>query len=301
MATHRPNFFVIGAAKAGTSALCNYLGQHPEIYVSPIKEPHFFSYDEKLTYSNGPGDKKRMQDATGTLEDYLRLFQKVGAERMVGEGSTTYLDSENAAQRIAEFSPNARIVLVLRDAAERAFASYTHLRRDGNESISDFRDALAMEEKRIQACWSVLWHYRSRQFSYEKVQRFYTHFPQDQMHVIEYEQWKQDNLGALKEIFGFLGVDENFEADVSRRANLGGIPKSEAVHRFVTRGNPIKSIGKLFVPVRLRTSIRTFVNRRNLQRTRLAEETREELVNCFREDTERLQDLVGLDLSHWLR
>ena len=160
-----PNFLIIGAAKAGTTSLYRYLEQHPEVYMSPVKEPKFFALGgERLDY-RGPGDEARMRGASVTsLEDYRELFRGVSTETAVGEASTLYLYSERAAARIKHHVPDVKLIAVLRNPVDRAYSDFLHLVRDGIEPLTDFPQALEAEESRIRSRWAPMWHYRRRGF-----------------------------------------------------------------------------------------------------------------------------------------
>ena len=121
-----PNFLLIGAAKAGTSSLYGYLKQHPQIYMSPIKEPRFFALEGETLNFNGP-TRGINQTSINTLEAYSQLFQKVTTEKAIGEASTIYLSSPKAPERIKHYLPDVKLIAILRDPSERAFSSYMHL------------------------------------------------------------------------------------------------------------------------------------------------------------------------------
>jgi len=295
----RPNFFVIGAAKAGTSSLYAYLSQHPDIFLSTVKEPHFFSYSERARLSNGPGDVDRFRDATPDLDSYLRLFSGVTNERAIGELSTTYLDSLEAPSRIRDFSPEAKIIVMLRNPVDRAYASFMHLRRDGSETCADFRAALEQEEARIQNSWGPLWHYKTRQFTYEKLCRYYRIFKKSQIRVYNYETWQKNNAATLRDIFSFLSVDDSYVPDVSRRHNVGGIPKNEQWHKLLLGKSAVKSTVKVFLPQQFRTYVKRRLLKANLKRPHLPADVRSELLSIYEEDIRKVQELTGMDLSHW--
>ncbi len=299
MLQKRPNFFIIGAAKSGTSSLYNYLSMHPQIFLPHVKEPHFFSYNEKIIFSKGPGDKKRMREATPNLDSYLRLFNNAKEEICIGDGSTTYLDSIEAAKKIKRFEPNAKIIVVLRNPADRAYASYLHLRRDGVETIKNFEMAMKEEEKRIAAQWSVLWHYKTRQVSYEKLKRYYDIFDEEKIRIYEYEVWKNDNSKTLKDMFSFLEVDEEFDADVTKKLNVGGVPKNEALHSFFTKDNLPKTLIKHIIPTRFRIYFRSIIMRFNRIKVPLSDGIRTELIEYYSEDIKKIEQLTKLDLSNW--
>ena len=111
---NRPNFFIVGAAKCGTTSMHYYLKQHPEIFMSPVKEPKYFVAREAQKNANGPGDDRMLSNITSSWEDYLDLFSAVEDETVIGESSVLYLDFPDAARRVAEYDPSARIVIMLR-------------------------------------------------------------------------------------------------------------------------------------------------------------------------------------------
>ena len=300
MRTNHPNFFIIGAAKAGTSSLYKYLAQHPEIFLSPVKEPHFFSYRERAVFSKGPGDVDRFSDATPDLDSYLGLFKNVANEKAIGEASTTYLDSLEAPGRIREFAPKAKIIVMLRNPVDRAYASFMHLRRDGVEPYAVFERALEQEETRIKNEWSPLWHYKARQFTHEKLARYYALFPKPQIRVYSYDKWRRDNAATLKDIFSFLEVHDAYLPDLSRSYNVGGVPKNEQMHRILLHQSVLKSIVKSIVPPGYRTLLKRRLLRANLQRPELSSKVRRELLSMYKEDIMKVQQLTELDLSHWL-
>jgi len=296
-----PNFFIIGAAKAGTSSLYNYLGQHPQIFMSSVKEPNYFSYKERTEYNKGPGDRLRTQGSVSSLQDYEGLFE--GAENFIvrGEASTTYLDVESAPGRIKQYVPEAKIIVILRNPVDRAYASFRHLRRDGSEPLAVFQKALQEEEKRILNKWGFMFHYKTRQFTYEKLKRYFDTFNEEKIKVYLYEDWKNDNYRVLKDIFLFLEVDDTFLPDLKKKYNKGALPKSESFHNFLVNENFIKNMIKPFIPLKLGRKIKRKLVDINLERhTPLSSLIRKEMSEIYRLDTIKVQDLIQKDLSHWL-
>ena len=148
-----PNFLVIGAAKSGTSSLYMYLKQHPEIYMSPIKEPHFFSFDDESKMTKGPGDP--IHKAITNFDDYQAQFDGVTDEKAIGEASTSYLYRPEAPGRIHAMLPDAKLIVILRNPVDRAFSAYMHVVRDKRETSKDFAEALSKEESRKAAGWET--------------------------------------------------------------------------------------------------------------------------------------------------
>lgn len=296
-----PNFLIIGAAKAGTTALYYYLKQHPQIYMSPVKETNFFALEgEKLDF-RGPGDREAINSFSITdLESYLLQFQGVSNEIAIGEASPLYLYSPKAPERIKFYIPNAKLIAILRNPVERAYASFLHLIRDGREFFTDFAQALQEEKARIQNNWEHIWHYEQMGFYYTQLKRYYDIFRHSQIKVYLYEDFKTRPVSVLQDIFRFLGVDDTFSPDMYIRPNVSGIPKNKVMHTFLTKPNPIKTILKPFFPARLRQRIVTSLKNRNLVKPELSPEIRKQLLQVYREDIMKLQDLIQRDLSKWL-
>jgi hypothetical protein len=268
--------------------------------VAPVKEPHYFCYEERLEYSCGPGDRERFKDATPSREAYEALFADAAAYLARGEASTTYLDSPAVPGLIRDFAPDARIIVVLRNPVDRAYASYMHLRRDGVERYTDFAAALNAEPDRIRNRFGPLWHYKTRQFTYQKLQRFYDHFPKERIRVHLYDDWCADNHTVLADIFSFLGVDAAFRPDVSVRENVGGVPRSELLHQLAVYRGPLKRAVASLIPHAARRRLRKHLISMNLERPTLSPALRDELKAVFREDVLKVQDLIDKDLSRWL-
>jgi hypothetical protein len=296
-----PNFLIIGTAKSGTTSLYNYLKQHPQVYVSPVKEPKFFAYEgEKLDF-RGPGDRLANSSVVTDIEAYRALFAKVSGETAVGEASPLYLYIPKAPERIRHHVPEAKLIAILRNPAERAYSHFSQMVRDGREPLGDFSQALEVEGERISDNWAFGWHYKRMGFYHAQLERYFDMFGPDQLKVYLYEDLKADPVGVLGETFRFLGVDDAYVPDMSLKHNVSGIPKSQALHAFIRQSHPIKSVFKPFVPEQLRLRLKTNLRNRNLrQPPPLSAEARKELAEAYREDILKLQGLIRQDLSKWL-
>lgn len=304
-----PNFLVIGAAKSGTSALYRYLKQHPQIYMSQIKEPHFFAFEGERPSFQGPGDQE-LYDYIGVsdIETYRALFEGVSKETAIGEASTAYLYLSRARDRIRHYVPEAKLIAILRDPAERAYSNFLHLVRDCREPLRDFARALQAEEDRIQNNWGPLWHYKQTGFYYAQLKRYYEVFEREQIKIYLYEDLNDDPLSVLRDAYGFLGVDNTFVPDVSMRYNVSGVPKNERVHalyEFLHRPHPVKSIFKPLLPHesrrRLRERLLNALRNQNLTKPPFPLEIQRQLEEVYREDVLKLQELIQRDLSEWLQ
>lgn len=296
-----PNFFLIGAAKAGTTSLYYYLKQHPQVFMSPVKEPKYFALAGHPLDFTGPGDA-RIQPQTTTTEDaYLALFSEAAGQPVLGEASTLYLgDIEGTARRVAERVPEARIAAILRHPADRAFSAWMHLRRDGFETLESFQQALAAEPERIRQGYYYHWRLRNRGFYGRYLQDWYDAFPREQIRIYLYDDLNASPLGLTADLFRFLGVDDSFRPDVSARHNQSGLPRNQQIQNFLTKQHPVKEWLKRFVPERLGHRLISMVQPGLIATPAMSAETRAQLTADFREDILRVQDLVRRDLTHWL-
>lgn len=294
-----PNFLIIGTAKAATTSLYEYLNQHPEIYMSPVKEPRFFAFEnEDLDYC-GPGDETRNTTTITRLEDYQALFDGVANEKAIGEASPPYIYIPKAAERIRHHIPDAKLIAILRNPADRAFSNFMHHRGLGYEPCADFADAVAEEEARIAKNWSFVWHYVRRGYYYDQLKRYFDQFPRENIKIIIFEEFLRNKEGSLKEIFGFLNVDETFSPNLSVQHNPSGEPKSKFILRLFRDASLIKEAAKFFVPKSFRADLKRRLMAKNTARRTLSPEMRRQLMAKYSEDIRNLETLLGRDLSVW--
>jgi hypothetical protein len=298
-----PNFIIIGAAKAGTTALYHYLRQHPQIFMSRVKEPHFFTYEGQHPNAQGPGDS--VNNAIIELGEYQALFDAVQGEMAIGEASPTYLYSAKACERLQFHLPEAKLIAILRQPADRAFSAFMHQTRDGLEDYTDFADALEAEERRIQSNWGPIWHYKRGGLYAQQLDRYYSVFARSQIRVFLYEEFRKDPLGILRSVYDFLGVDPDFRPDTTVRPNVSGIPKSRVTQRTIKalfeRDNPVKRLSRALLPFDWRWRFTTAVRNWNLARLEMPAELRRQLTDFYRPDIARLETLLHRDLSLWLQ
>ena len=270
-----PNFFLVGAPKAGTTSLYHYLAQHPDIYMSPIKEPCFFSEEARSEnfepalrargqqieqdtrdFIAGPMRERRSGGIVRDWVDYLRLFAPARHQRAVGEASVNYLWSRTAASRIAESFPGARILMVLRSPADRAFSQYCHVLTGGHCSQS-FRDYVHESLWRAGAGLGVYHPFLEMGLYAAQVERYLQAFPRRHIGIWFYEDATADPPAFLRQVFDFLSVDSRFTPDTSRRYNQ---PRVTAT---------------------------------------MTADDRALMLDFYRDDIRRLQDLLNKDLSAW--
>jgi len=297
-----PNFFIIGAAKSGTSSLYMYLKQHPEIYMSPVKEPHYFSFDDETKLTKGPGDP--INKAITDFNQYQALFDKVSCEKAIGEASTSYLYRPEAPIRIHALLPEAKLIAVLRNPIERAFSAYMHVVRDRRETSENFLDALSREEERKAAGWEPIWHFSSVGLYAEQLSRYFALFPKDQLQIYLYEELQENQTALVRKVFQFLEVDDSFIPESSMRYNVTGEQKSKIYHSITdwlfTQPNPIRWFSRKVLPDIWRGNVASWMRQRNLKKHQIPQTERNILVEYFRKEIKELQSLINKDLSHWM-
>lgn len=293
-----PNFLIIGAAKAGTSSLYYYLKQHPQVFMSAIKEPKFFALEgESLDYK-GP-DRGININSVNNLADYQKLFEGVADEVAVGEASPMYLTSPKAPANIKRYIPDVKLIAILRNPVDRAFSSYTHLIRENLETLS-FEAAVEAEPERIANKWSHLFYYTQNGYYASQVKNYLENYDTENIKIYLYEDLIQDTPKLVDELYGFLGIDRSFSPDLSKR-NVSGIPKSRFLHSLFRKDNVVKDSLKRFFPKEMRRQIAEDVLRRNLgAKPELDNRMRDRLTSLYRKDILELQDVLHRDLSGWL-
>jgi len=295
-----PDFLVIGTAKAGTTSLYQYLKCHPEIYLSPIKEPRYFAFPETRPVLLGP---HRNLPVVWKIADYRRLFEARTSELAAGEMSTQYLYHECSPGAIRRLIPGAKLIAILRHPADRAYSHFCHNRRDGIEPLADFAAALDAEDRRIAQGWWSKYHYRNHGYYARHLRRYLELFPRQQMLMVLYDDMVADCPGFLKRICAFLGVDENYAFDTSQRDNVTlGIPRTFFLRRLLRPVAPAKRVTEGTAPLKLSSSpFHGFSKLIWGPKPEFRPGVRAQLVSEFKPDILELQQIINRDLSPWLR
>jgi hypothetical protein len=261
-----PTFLIIGANRAGTSSLYQYLKQHPEIFMSPVKEPRFFTAQVARAWTADHPDEPApwRHEPIDDLLAYEGLFEAATSEQERGEASTNYLHDPEAPRLIKEAIPNVKLVAILRDPSERAFSAFRMKVQNGLEPVTDFEQALAAE--RAGGTWRT---YLGLGFYAAQVERYLDLFAAEQIKIHLFEDFRASPGDVLKNILRFLEVDDSFVPDLSVRYNAAGRPYESAVTDSHTEAV-------------------------------MEPNTRKELTELYRRDVVQLQDLIQRDLSGWL-
>lgn len=290
-----PNFFILGAMKAGTTSLWHYLGQHPEVFVSEIKEPNYFVVQNGFLPKTVDWDVIPPQPITTTLEDYEALFSRSEGFKAVGEASHTYMFYEHAVPAINKIVPEARMICILRNPCDRAFSHYNFLRLVGVEPTSDFMEAVAIDaarpaDRRIS--------YVEKGLYYQQLVRLYLTCDPSRVKVIFFEDLKTSSQKVLGAVFEFLKIDSTVQINTAARLSVSGIPRSHLLHKLLGCPNPIKSALLPILPAPLKNLARAAKNL-NLQKQHLTPDERIVLLGRFLEDIERVETLLKINLDCW--
>jgi Sulfotransferase family len=290
-----PNFLIIGAMKAGTTAVYHYLRQHPQVYMNPkLKEPRFFCYEGKTLQFGGPLSERVYSAIINNIEDYRAYFRGATDEAAIGEASVEYLYIPGTEKRIRAYLPDVKLIAILRHPVDRAYSSYNYLVREGLEKYD--------EPERIRQNWSPPWHYLQVGFYYPQVKRYFETFDREQVRIYLYDDFRANPGGVVADLFRFLGVDDSFVPNVSIRHNVSGIPHSRTLYNFLHGPHPIKRALKPFFSPDVRFNMQEYVENFNLHPPPpLDPALRRQLVEVYREDILKLQDLLDRDLSRWLQ
>jgi hypothetical protein len=297
---NRPTFLLIGAAKAGTTALYEALRQHPDIFLPPNKEPSYFAWQGRTLDVRGPGDRHALSPYIVTeWPAYEALFAQSGAAQARGEASTAYLYDPRAARNIQARLPTVKLVAILRQPADRAFAAYLHLVRDGREKLP-FAAAVAAEPERIAAGWEQLWHYRAMGFYHRQLRHYLDCFGRERLHLIVYDDLLANAGEVVAGLYAFLGVDPDFVPTMSARTNPGGHPRHPRLYRFMAAPRLSRTVLRRIVPGPWRRGFSERLRRWPVAKPPLDPVLHADLTRAYRDDILRLQDTLERDLSAWL-
>lgn len=203
----KPNFLIGGAPRSGTTTLADLLGNHPDVYLCPMKEPQYFS-----AYFNNPDSW------------YMRQFTPPEGVIAVGEASTNYIYRENVPERVYRFNPDMNLIFILRDPVKRA---YSHYKREiqTHGVNDDFMNLLKGSD-----------HYIKPGLYYTHFERFRAYFPEDQIQLLIFENFINSPIQVLERVADFLGVKNRFpDMDLRKKANPSRFPRSIKLQQIIYR------------------------------------------------------------------
>ena len=292
-----PNFVVIGAAKAGTTSLQGYLGQHPDIYMCPVAEPAYFVFSERPPDGRFRRHAPFITDSTTTPIS----SDRPAPSRLSARHPHTISKHPWSAPRIDACLSDARAIAVLRHPVERAYSQYVMNLRDGIEPGVSFEVVVEREKDLVARGRREQSTVVGSSLYSEGIATFLKTFGRDRLGIWLYDDLRDRPIETLQAMFRYLGIDDGFVPDVSGRRNAGGVHRSRIVAAIFNRPNPIRAAARRVLKPALREHLRHKIRALSVTRApRLEAATRATLVDYFRSDIAALEPLIERDLSHWL-
>ena len=308
---NKPDFFIVGAAKSGTTALQQILDDHPGIYMSPLKEPNFF-YDDvaikdlrkellaKLATENA---EKWISDGmqgmlwTAYLRDeklYKKIFEKA-TDKICGEASVSYLYSKNAAKNIFDYNPHSKIIILLRNPSERAWSHFNMEKRMGllqNSFINEFNK----HKNHVNPVWGIDPIFLSGGFYHNQVKRFLDVFPKDQIFICLYDDFKNNPNKTIHSILKFIGINNSEGEFIIDNKKVNEARKSVVDDILPSEGIKAKA-RKIARTLGLHTFLKNLLSREN--KTTLTPENKKLLAEYYAKDIQELEKLIEVNLNNW--
>jgi len=282
-----PNFFIVGAPRAGTTSLHAYLKEIPGIYMSLIKETNYFS--RQLVPDNHP-----LLNPIRDQQKYLSLFDGVSNEKILGESSPLYLSDLEAPKLIHEVSPNALILISLRDPIERALSHFTLVISDGG-STNTFHQELQDEFKfGLHDITKPHLFLLSGLYS-ESVKRYQQIFGTKNVKIIIFEEFIQNPKQTIKEVLNFLNI-QNSLSNFQGKVHNPFIAARGSTSEKILTSKDVSKFAKLFLPSEARKFLRRKVLTKKQTKPTIEDEDRKILQEYYKEDVEKLKKILKRDL-----
>lgn len=286
-----PNFFIVGAAKGGTTSIYAHLKEHPQVFFPEVKEPGHFA-------TCAPAGAPRV--ATGrcrTREEYQQLYSSAGNHPAIGDASTSYLWDENAPLRIRDACPGARIIIMLRDPVLRAHSYYLMHLRCGGETAGSFREALERDQARNKTSWFTSWQYVEAGLYYAQVKRYLETFGSEQVLIRLFDDLARDPVGLFESIAKHIRIDPCLftATDLSEAHNAFKWPRATSLFRWA-RSPRIRKLRQRFLPDSLQEWLRNSPILYGTRKPPLDEESRRYLQKIYDPDISCLEELIGRKL-----
>lgn len=292
-----PDFLIVGAAKCGTTSLGDYLNEHKDVFISNPKEPKYLTYSFLKNGYKGKGDDFTKKKATKTIEDYKTLFKKAKPNQLKGESSVDLLYYyEKTIPIIKETLGDPKIIIMLRNPIKRAFSAYSHMVRDGRENLS-FIDGLNHELEREKLDYEFIWAYKKASFYADATKAFLDNFTN--VKVIIFKDFVKNQEQSTKDVLEFLGSHNESDDFLEIHRNISGKPKSQLLNTLLLKDSFIKTILKKLMPANFRAKFKNSIQKNNLNPIVMQEHEANYLKGVFDKDIDKLQDILGTNLSNW--
>lgn len=286
-----PNFFIVGAPKAGTTSLYYYLKRHPEVFMSPIKEPNFFSYQDTIDQNLYHKEK-----GVGTIEEYRRLFAEAnGHHKAVGEASVSYLFYPAVAKRIKAMVPDAHIIMSLRNPIDRAYSHYYMEHKLGyvNESL----ESIVFKKSRSKNAHLFYQQYVELGLYHQQVKRYLDAFGKERVKVFIHDDLSDKLESMILSVFDFLKIDKTHIPGLEGKYNTYSVPRNP-VFRYLYSQKKLREFAKTLVPYESVEVVKNLFLTRDRKEGK-NEEIIQELKRIYTPDVMELEKLLDRDLSAW--
>ncbi len=297
-----PNFLVIGAAKAGTSSMYQYLKQHPSVYLTPMKETNFFALEgediHSFKYAWARPDA--LLRSITEIDGYRKQFNQVAGETALGEICPSYLYLPNTPRNVARYIPDTKIVAILRNPVDRAYSHYLELVRQGRERL-DFKSAIMAEKQRTVEHWFWDYFYVDMGNYSRQISRYLEYFPRNQVKVYLYDDLASDTQAVVNDVLEFLGLSL-ISVDLSQKYRSRWLPRTQWMLSLYDGSHPVKSVFKRVLPMRWRNTMKEQYRRLiSVKPPQMDPSVRRELLEIYAGEIDVLQTVVDRDLSEWLK
>ncbi|MEO5673223.1 MAG: sulfotransferase [Chitinophagales bacterium] len=286
-----PNFFIVGAPKAGTTSLYYYLKRHPEVFMSPLKEPNFFSYQDTIDQNLYHKEK-----GVGTIEEYRRLFAEAnGHHKAVGEASVSYLFYPAVSKRIKAMVPDAHIIMSLRNPIDRAYSHYYMEHKLGyvNESL----ESIVFKKSRNKNAHLFYQQYVELGLYHQQVKRYLDAFGKERVKVFIHDDLSDKLESMILSVFDFLKIDKTHIPGLEGKYNTYSVPRNP-VFRYLYSQKKLREFAKTLVPYESVEAVKNLFLTRDRKEGK-NEEIIQELKRIYTPDVMELEKLLDRDLSAW--
>lgn len=284
-----PNFFIVGAPKAGTTSLYHYLDEHPDVFMSPIKEPNYFSYEPTIKQ-----ELYYQERGIGNWDEYKNLFEYSGGKKAVGEASVSYLFYKEVPQLIKNKIQDARIIILLRNPVERAFSHYQMDCKLGYVNTSFEKIIFSKNRTRLENLFYQ--QFILLGLYYEQVKRYLDVFGAEKVLVILFDDFKNDTEKEIKRLYRFLEIDETIKLNLGKTHNTFAAPRNR-LFSIIYRFKKVRMMMKKFLPQKIQSYILKIILTK--KKTPVDEKTINFLNEFYKPDILKLEKLLNRNLSAW--
>ncbi|MCI5055553.1 MAG: sulfotransferase domain-containing protein [Flavobacteriales bacterium] len=295
----RIDLMVIGAQKAGTSTIINYLDQHPNVVCfnasSDLKnagEYMFFVMDH--LYEKGYDQSFK--------EEFGNKYDSWPQNKLLVAKNVAVMYEKQALERLYKHNPKIKLVIMLRNPIDRAYSAFWFAKKTGREHLDSFREALFADKSRFKGNVYIerSCAYLERSSYHKHIQNAFEIFGRENVKIVLLDDFKHDASGSLNQMLQMTGSIDDFPFDTSKRFNTASVAKNQWLAQVTAPGKH-KNLGKL-MPLHFKRKVRNFlksVNNKNQKPAPISKDLREELINHFREENQKVGELIGRDLSIW--